>query len=274
MAQDATHPRWPADRFYWSVLDAPASVRPGPLPAGLAQAFEDEVPTGGEALHAVCAPMGEGRIAVCGAPRSQLEALPPGTLSLSPEAIPECVGPSLDASSFNLLVGELEPQPLRRARSRRHLLTTAAALACAALLSLGLLRRAQHDQAVAAAERGALATAMAQAKVSELTLPRELDTLRRAAKSQTLRPSGSPDAAPALAALLAAWPAQVPCKPQSISIDASGASIELSVEGDPSPFLRAFKAPQGWTLAEPRLNTAGSLTRLSLTLRRAGGGEP
>lgn len=268
------HERWPAGRFYWSVLEAPASIRAGPLPAGLLVLLEEDVPLEGEALHAVCAPMGQGRMAVCAAPRSLLEALPPGTLSLCPEQIPGCLGGAVEPASFNLLVGKLEPPPLRRAKARRRLLLAAAVLACSALLSLGLLRRARHDEAIALARASATAAAMTQASVSELTLPRELEALRRAASAQKLRPSSAPDAAPALAALLGAWPAQVPSRPQSVLIDGASASIELSVEGDPSPFLRAFRAPRGWTLAEPRLNTAGSLTRLSLTLRRSAGEGP
>jgi hypothetical protein len=80
-----------------------------------------------------------------------------------------------------------------------------------------------------------------------------------------------PDASLALAAVLNAWPANVPSKPQSISVGQSGVLISVSVEGEAAVFLKAFSPPPGWTLDEPRLNTADKVTRLALQLRRAGG---
>jgi hypothetical protein len=97
-------------------------------------------------------------------------------------------------------------------------------------------------------------------------LGRELERLRRAAVPAAA-PSDAPDAAPTLAAILEGWPAKVPSKPVSIQVDREGVFIEVGVEGDPTPFLSALKIPGGWALSEPRLNSAGSITRLSLAMR-------
>jgi hypothetical protein len=59
-------------------------------------------------------------------------------------------------------------------------------------------------------------------------------------------------------------------------VSEAGATVSVSVEGDPTPFLKAMKPPPGWGMDEPRLNSADKLTRLTLQLRPAigAGGTP
>jgi hypothetical protein len=91
---------------------------------------------------------------------------------------------------------------------------------------------------------------------------------RLADAASQLRPP--PDAAVALGAVLRAWPSGVSSKPQSLLVSESGATVSVTVQGDATPFLRAMKPPAGWTQDEPRLNSADSLTRLTLQLRPPG----
>jgi hypothetical protein len=137
----ARHETWPMERFYWAVLEAPGYTRAGPLAPGLRPLLDDDVPVPGESLHAVGVPLGGGRLLVCAAERERLAGVDAGVLRLTPGDVPEFAG-GVDASGLNLLVGEFEPGLLRRARTRRHLLAMAACLLCAALVSVGLLRRA------------------------------------------------------------------------------------------------------------------------------------
>jgi hypothetical protein len=205
---------------------------------------------------------------VCAASRDALACLEPGTLSLKPASLPEFAPSASSADDLELLVGNLEPRPFRQARLRRHAIALIAVLACAATVSFGLLRRTQLLQQTADEADHATASVLRQAGVSRDSLNLEVAQLRRIAHPQ-VNADPSTDAALAMGSLLVLWPAQVPSKPQSIAINASGIAIAVTVEGDASRFLEAFRPPAGWTLDEPRLNTAGAVTRLNLQLRRA-----
>lgn len=270
----AVHVTWEPERLYWAVVHAPAWRRAGELPPGLRPELADEVPVPPDELHAVCAPAGDGRVIVCAASRSALENLPGEAVTLTPASLPACIGIDDGAVSpgvLNLLVGPHEPVPVRRARRRRHLIGAASVALCSALLALGLVRRAAHWDNVAKDAAAARASVLSRAGLSgggsegPHALAAELARLRRrAAASTSVRPA--PDAAVALASVLKAWPADVPSRPESLRISQSGATIAVNVDNDPAPFLEAFKPPEGWRAAEPRLNVSGSVTRLMLEL--------
>lgn len=261
--------RWTAERFYWAALDAPGVTGAGPLPPGLLTDLAEQVPVAIEELHAVYARAGE-QLVVCAARRTDLEVLGPGCRSLHPAELPPglCDDPGA-AARLNLLVGAFEPLVARRARTRRDVLRLATALLLIALITAGFVRRAAHWDGVAAdardaaqrlVERHALASADPQAVGAELA-----KVQMAAMGAAAARPA--PDAALALCTLLKAWPASVPCKPQSIGVTESGVTVSILVEGDPSEFLRAFTPPPGWTMNEPRLNNTGTLTRVAIDLR-------
>ncbi len=264
---------WPAERFYWAVLDAPGLARTGELPAGLLAMLEEDAPADGAELHAVCAPLEDGRLAACAAERSELAEIPTGVLSLIPASLPPFIGSAgFTPERFNLLVGPFEPPPVTRRRLKRHAFASATVLLCGLLIAVGLHRRAsrwgEHAQsAQAAAVRLAAA---ASTPGGPKVLAAEAARLRGA--REALAKAAPPlDASLALAAVLHAWPAGVPSKPQSIAVSPTGVSIAVSIEGDAAAFLRAFTPPTGWTLEEPRLNTADKVTRLALQLRPGGG---
>lgn len=281
--------QWPPDRFYWALLDAPGLRSRGGtafrLPPGLLAELADQVPQALEELWAVGVRADNGRVLVCAARRAELAGvagLKPAARSLTPASVPPGLDDHLAAllPALNLLTGEFEPAPLRQERWRRHRARALLVIVLVGLATVGLARRASHWEAIAhdaEQARAKLASdvlgADAQPAAANLALDAEIDRLRAAARHRPTPPS---DASVRLASLLNAWPAGVPSKPQSIAVNDAGVSVSVSVDGDPAPFLAAFKAPEGWTLDEPRLNKAGEVTRLTLRLRpipKATGGE-
>ncbi len=269
MTAERAHHTWPPERFFWSVLDAPGYTG-GTLPAGLLGALEADLPLPLDQLHAVAAPAGEGCVVVCAARVRDLEPLDPAMLSLTPERVPEPAGVEgmrldCDPSDLNLLVGRFEPAAIRGARLRGHWLMAAAVLACAALVSAGLLRRELHQDRRAAAARAAAITLATSVSSGPDQLALEVARARQGAAAG---PHPTPDAAAALAKILAAWPA-VPARTQSISVGPQVAALEVAVEGEATEFVQSLHPPEGWTLDEPRLVRMDALTRLSLRLRRS-----
>jgi hypothetical protein len=264
---------WPTERFYWTLLEAPGVQRTGELPAGLLPMLEEDTPADAADLHAVCVPLADGRLAVCAADRPDLAEIPADILSLTPDSLPRFVeSAGITPDRFNLLVGAFEPRPIRARRVKRHIFAAATVLLCGLLVAVGLHRRASRWEERADAARAAAANVAAQFAPAGLADDLAAEAARlKATRDALARSAPPPDASLALAAVLHAWPANVPSKPQSLSVGKAGVSISVSVEGDAAAFLSAFSAPPGWTLDEPRLNSADSVTRLSLQLRPAGG---
>lgn len=273
-APDPVHPRWPADRFFWTILDAPGIDRPGPLPVALLDDLAADVPLPVDDLFAVAAPLHGARLLVCAARRSDLAEVPHVARTLCPASIPEAFAVRADPSSLNLLVAHFEPAPVRRDRLHRHARRAAAVLLAAALVTIGLLRRAdqeRHTAAIARSTHDELCRALApdaNPVTATLALEQELSRLRAAARA-SVSFSPPPDAALQLATLLNTWPSRVPSKPQSVSVSPAAIAASVSLDGDPSPFLHALRAPPGWTLEEPRTNTASGITRVSIRMKPA-----
>jgi hypothetical protein len=264
---DQVHLRWPPERFFWAVVEAPAwrGGRSGLLPPGLLVEAADGLPVPIEDLQVVGAACGDGRVVICAARRDEVAAVDAGAVSLTPETLPGCVEADADPSALDLLVGEFEPLVMRRARLRRHAGLAATIVACATLAAIGLGRRADHWDGIATSAREARLELAARAApgVAPDRLALEVARLRSAAAG------GRPprDAALTLASLLDAWPRAAAATPQSIVVGDSGVSVSVSVEGEPSAFLGALRPPEGWTLDDPRLNAAGGVTRLTLQMR-------
>jgi hypothetical protein len=265
--------RWPPDRFYWSVLDAPGWQRSGELPAGLRPPFEEDVPLPGEGVHAVCCPLEDGKMLVCGARREELSEVSAEVHALTPESLPPCIDANIDPAKLNLLVGEFEPRTIRRARRVRHFAGALAMVLCSILVAVGLERRAEVHRGLASEARQARATLLAQvgpaARVEDLRA--EVAALRRSAEAgQRIHPPL--DAAPGLVDLLKRWPAEAKAQPQSLSISGTSMGMSVLVEGHPSRFLEELGAPEGWILDQPRLTSVDRSTRLDLRFTRSQGG--
>lgn len=266
-------PTLPAERMYWTILEGTGWKRSGVLPAEFLTLFEEEAPIDVTNIHAVCVPLADGGLAVCGVERREMEAVSASELSLTPAGLPSFLHGRAAASEFNLLVGAFEPSSIRIARARRHLVAAAVVLGCASMIALGLERRTSRWEAIG---RSALVgTEVLMDGVFEnddgsrsavARLDDELDRLGRVrlafAEGNLPRDAGAP-----LGALLRAWPTGVPSTPNTIAVAPSGVTVSVSVEGDAAPFLRAFHAPEGWSLDEPRLSAADAVTRLTLHMR-------
>lgn len=260
---------WPAERFFWAVLEAPGVKKAGELPPGLVTLLDEHVPVSVNDLHAVCVPLKQGRLAVCAAMTLELSDLPMDTLALTPDSLPYFFrDEGISAARFNMLVGVFEPSPFRKARLTNHAFAAGIALLCGTLLTIGLHRRASHWQENAiharAAAKSLAASVIADGRPDDLA---SQAARLRGIDAALLSSSSSTDAAVSLAAFLSVWPANVPSRPQSISVRASGISVAVSLDGDPSAFLSSLTPPAGWALDEPRLNTSDTVTRLSLNFR-------
>lgn len=261
------NPRWPGERFLWSVVEDSPWRGSGQVPPGVLAEAADDLPAPIEDLHAVGAVIDASRIIVCAIDRRELEGLDHAATSLTPEAIPPCLGVEIDPLQLNLLVGEFEPRPMRRTRLVRHIAAAGLVAAIVASIALGLARRTEHWRAVASKTRQArieLASRLAPG-VPLRELPYELTRLRTIAEAAS-RVVPPRDAAVTLAAVLTQWPNATTATPQSISIADSLVTMTVAVEQDPSAFLANLRAPEGWQLEDPRLNAAGGTTRLSLTM--------
>ena len=71
-----------------------------------------------------------------------------------------------------------------------------------------------------------------------------------------------------MAALLTTWPKELECQTESVSVGPTTMILSLTVGKDARPFLSALKAPEGWTLDEPRLTAANDGAHLHLVLHR------
>lgn len=282
----------PADQFYWGVLEYPTrgASRRGragsraarPLAPGLLADLAADAPAPIEDLHAVAIeleatdaqPGQPAAVLVCAALRDTLAELPEGTLSFGPADIPAALGLAElkpNALDLNLLVGEFEPRPMRRARFRRLLLAASCLTACTCLVSLGLVRRAHHasEQARVTAESTARALSGVEAGATVESLERANAQLRDAI-TLTKQSAEPPDAVLALETMLARWnpPPDAKVTPLSLSVTGETVNATLLFEGDSAAFLSSFTAPPGWTTAEPRLTRSGQTTRVQLTVTR------
>ncbi len=263
---------WPPDRFYWAEIDGLGWKGHGPLPPGLLLVLADEVPAPLENLHAVGLPAGEGRVVICAISRDTLTGLDPSIVELKPSAVPAGLAPA-DVDDFNLLVGDCEPPTLRFHRRLWHAHLAFTLLICSLVLTVGLLRRAR-----AADLDAAHAAVFADAVLVDFKAPRHEDVLASQAKTMQAiadaarKAKPSADASVALESLLKVWPTQTSAKPQSLSAGSDGISLALTMEGDPAPLLKSIKVPAGYSLDEPRIATAGPITRVLLHLRPAPGG--
>jgi hypothetical protein len=254
-----TNLTWPPDLFFWAVLDGCGLKGNQALPEGLLPLLQEELPIAVDQVHAVCVPASDGRLLICAARREDLREA--SALELTPEEVPALIEPTPNPSTLNLLVGALEPEPLRRERARRRTITalTMAALACVA--AAGLSRRAT---AWTKAGNEARADVSGLAK-SPTTLHLELERLR---KTPRIEVKPTPDAAQALAGLLSGWPKELQCQTESVTVNPTTITLSLTVGKDARPLLAALKAPEGWTLEEPRLTAVLDGARLNVVLRR------
>ncbi len=270
--------RWPSDRFYWALLDAPGVRASGPLPIGLIPDLADLTPVDVDSLHAACAPAGADRLLVCAAAVAELRELDAGTLHLSPADLPAfAAGSSIDLNQLNLLVGRFEPAAIVRQRSVRRIASAVAAATCLALIGAGFSARAEAWKRADREAQVRTATLLESVmpddggdpRLKTLLIKDELKSLRRLAAADP-GASRDPDAAAALAHLLAAWPDGLDADTELVSITPTTMSLTVSLKSEPRAFTEALPAIPGWVRDEPRLSGMGTSPRLLIQHRREG----
>ncbi|MCC7389641.1 MAG: hypothetical protein IT431_12830 [Phycisphaerales bacterium] len=252
--------RLPPETFYWAVLDASPLPRRAPRRiAQLGYLFEAVLPLPVEHLHAAYLPIDRHRVLACGLATERLaELATPGILTLGPAALPAFLGLDTDAAQINLLEGRFEPIALHRRRRRLAVMTCTAALALAALVLAGQLRRAaallDHAAAYDAATNSVYASVLppgAGTLPPAARLTAELRTLDRTRAGPA--PEGPGEIAPTLAALLASWPPGLPVTTESLSVGPGAISLTARLPDAPAAerFERELRPPPGWRLAQP-----------------------
>ena len=270
----ATHVRWPADRFYWGVLDGtllPRGARAGRrrLDEGLGFLLESVLPgVAIEEVHAVYHPLpGNGRrYLACGLPRAVLEQeVAPGTVTLSPEALPPFVEEQTTPQTLNLLTGAYLPAPLRRGRRWVLVHGTLVVLACAMLIVVGLERRVRAVGAQRAELVGEQQALYRQVLGEDALRGAQPPALRLLGERRRLERTRDTGAAPVeavscaghLTALLAAWPADVHAQTEAINVSAQAITVRARVPtmADAQRFADAFAQLDGWRLLQPQSET-------------------
>jgi len=270
------HRTIPAERCYWADLDT------SPLPPArsrrerreqLMYLFEDRLPVALADVHASFSELGQNRAAACGAPTEVLaEARDAGALTLVPDAVPGFLD-GVDPERLNLLNGAWEPLAVRRIKTRW--LRTAAVLALAALLGLGVgLRR----RTATISQRVADTSRVIDDVYTKVLLPggsqppavrlvSELRTLRRT-RTEDVSSRPAADVGESLAALLAAWPSGLDTRTEFLSVGDDAAQIRVLVLDNAAAqsFVAAFESVPGWRPTQPRVNQANGAIRVNLRL--------
>lgn len=288
-APSVTHMQWPAERFYWAVLDGSAvtGINAAKRRERLGYLFESVLPgVEIEDVHAVYRAIPNQRYVACGMTRTELgDSVPPHAITLTPETMPSFIDDigDVDPSEFNLLTGDLLPQPLRKLQRRAMLTTITALTLIALLLVVGLERRridfadrtavvdeqrtAVYDDVLGPRAITTSALPAEQILIAEL---RSLRQTRRAGKSDSGNQAAGPamaDCSQVLAGLLALWPADIPTQTDSITVTATVITARADVESmtDAQRLADALGSLDGWQLQQPQ--TQAGATSVNVTLR-------
>lgn len=297
---DATgqHLRWPAERFYWSEIDAKVLGR-SPDARRLLHLMEPDLPVPFETVHAAFVPMGGGRYVGCAVERSVLEReVPAEALSLQPDGPPPCVSADVDCSQLELLTGRYEPKQLSRVRRRAIGIVGVAAVLCLSLLLVGVERRIAVQRSTVSdlelARRQVLVEALGPSAMNanaDLVLASELNRLRvtRGARlnmqgasiASAIADPRPTDVTPIAARLAAVWPRDLSVMAQTISIAPDAATVSATVQStseaqqlaDALAALGDDGAIGRWQLAQPRLESIRGAVNVSIRLERTEEGE-
>ncbi len=270
---------WPAERFYWAVLDTEHSgdrFDSKQARMNLDVLLETHLPVSPESVYAVYASLGEGRVLACAVDRTALANIPPEWIALAPKSLPPFLSDlQLDPSVLNVLVRDFEPRVYRHAARRRTLIACSAMVLCTLLICLGWTRRVQAaadlnqsiEHEVVQATNHTLGVAYSSGSDAQAAMERALD------RSTMLASSGRHlttfDAAAALQDLLAQWPHNEEVTVQNLSVTQDAVSVNIDVRGDAQAFLKSITPPANWKLEEPRLSTSNGTTRVALVFRPA-----
>ena len=286
---------WPADRFFFDLLDSREigrRLRPGAARTQeLAYLFESSLQVPLESVHSIFHSLRDGRTVACAVKRELLVDLPSNALALVPESLPDFLknggeegSLDIDPADLNLLVGEFALAPIRRIRRRRIGIGIAAAIVACASLAYGMDRRIRlADQVAESAithESNALHKVLGPAPPTVPTVQRRmaliaerrgLERTRTASQATTL-----PDVSLFIEAVLAAWPD----KPD-VRIDHLGATAAaVTIRGNAAEPLHAQNLSDrlaevpGFKIDQPQFSTARGRVSFTIRLQRVGESSP
>jgi hypothetical protein len=260
------HVTVPAGRLYWAVLDPRPLGRSRIADAEMGFLFEDSLPVPIESVHTRYRRLPDGRVAACGIGVGDMDAFDrTRLLSVTPDHIPGPVrellgdGYLVEPADLNLLFGPYEPIAVRTVRRRTGLVAASLAVASVALVAIGVLRRGQAlDRATVATDghRAEILRAAYPERAADGTvasMPPELRLLgevRRLASTRSSELPAVPDAAPALASILAAWPDGVGARCDGITVGERSATVR-GIAQDSEAVTRlddAYRNVPGWTM--------------------------
>lgn len=274
----------PAERLYWAHLTADD---PAATPQARRFRFEQVVPVPVESLHIIEQRHSDGGWLLIGIGIQELTsriaaATADGAIPF--RAQPACLPPHLagaaaiDPAQVNLLVGDFEPEPVRRERQRWYMTAALALGTVVLILAAGALRRSmlldQEADRLTARRSALLADAVRD--VPGTTLPETRLTMavrQLEQQAQGDNNAGSQEAWELLECVLAAWPADLPVQIETLTATADRCVIRGAVTGlaDADRLAKALAAapptPDGALHADPlQVQQEGDRSLFVLTL--------
>lgn len=272
------HLRWPADEFYWAVLDT-SVLRSRRRPKELGFLFEAELPVTIDEVQAAYVPLSGDRCLACGIDRARLDDVDAGAILLNPDSIPALLETDVKPEQLNLLTGDFEPLPVRRlARLWRGGILSGLAV-CAMLLVIGMHRRAgaagDTAQTINSATTMVLGEVLgrtvtdAEVARARLMLRARLAELRQT-RQTGLSSDDTTDVSGTLAAVCAAWPRELVTKIDSCAVTTNVIAISGAVPttDDAQRLADALAEIAGWDLQQPSVESTRNTIRVSLRLTR------
>jgi hypothetical protein len=263
---------WPANRFYWAVLDGSlvrGRIRParGRSAKRLGYLFESVIPgVPIEDVHAIYRRLKghQRRFIACGLPSGALDAIDPEAVTLTPGSLPSFIQEDVEPAGLNMLTGQYLPGAIRRLRRRWLTHIGVVLIVCAAALFAGLERRVQAvrdqlDDVIAARSLvleqvlGAQTSATASSQPLDLRLTAELRRLEQT-RNADVSLTEVADSSAVLNDLLTLWPSEVHALTESISVTPTSITVRAAVAtmADAQEFADAFAGLGGWRLRQPQ----------------------
>lgn len=288
--------RWPADRFYFDLLDSRSIKGRAKTTAArnqeLAYLFESSLQAPIEQVHAIFHTLRDGRTLACAVKKETLASVPPTTLALVPESLPAFlvdnnsgeVNVEVDPDDLNLLVGEFAPAPVRKARKRRIGWGVATLLIVTASIGYGMDRRIrlaeQVSETIASHEAQTLHRVLGpapptvpnvQRRMALIAERRGLERTRTASQETDL-----PDASLSIAAVLREWPEEPEARIEHFGATATAVTIRgNALESQHAQELsdQLSRVP-GFEIEQPQFSTARGRVSFTIRLRRVEKGRP
>jgi len=275
--------QWPADRFYWVVLDRQASLSATPSLIELQELVQDDLPCSASDLALTAIAVSHEHLLVCGIPKELFADLPSHIVHCGPASFPEWLKTSHlsnlpQLGEINFLTGPFTPPLLRNHQRRRALWLSGMTLAATLFLTIGMHRRVSHAESLARQHQSELESLASQTLGTPVTTSQAASLLQaRLDRSEILQrgaTQASLDLGSVTAQFLTGWPSDLTEAPRVEILSASRDQLSLSVTtpGDPQELITRLKPPTGWKLLEPRLSARGTSTHIQLELRPQKGG--